>query len=490
MIEKRNVKFLEGATPAKLAFYLCLFNLVLKLVLIPTNRAEYTDGILQITLFSSPNRLYPPLYTFLVTLLGPIFRNPELAGRFISAICGSLIVLPVFFLARSLFNKQAAFFAGLVYTVSPVPLRWSLHAMTDSLFALLFFLAAFEIWRGFCPDSVNPGKRAIWGTVLAVLATLTRYQGVLLFPPLVLMIIFLVRKRWRFLFPLLVQTLWLLPVFWMVFSGFRHPEQFAERAGGDFLSSLANIGNLFESFLSYTPYFMIWPIFFLFLAGLFYLGWSESRKRIFFGLFLYLAVFLLLLQSAFSSFQSRYLLPLGPFAAVFAGWGMETLRKKWEARPLLFTLLFAVTIVYGMGFGLASVFLQREVFRDIKEASLYLKNLPGETVIYSNEAYKDLGAVKMRYWSGRAILPYEGERDLPPGSVLCLSSAYGGARAFTGHRAWLRRKYGVKLLASFECGIVPLLPDVMEEPVSHQNPLALTFRYTPQHFRTEIYRIP
>ncbi len=481
---------IETLPARRLILLLCLFNLILKLALLPTNRAEYTDGILQLTLFSHSNKLYPPLFTIIALFLKPLFGNAEFAGRFVSAVASTALVLPIFFLARRLFDKRAAFFAGVVYTISPVALRWSIHAMTDALFALIFFLAAVEYLKALVTLDESSDKHLVWATFLVVLATLTRYQGVLLFPPIVFLIIIVcVRRRTIPVKIVAVQVLWALPILWMVFYGFRHPAQFAERAGASGWQTILNILNLFESFLAYSPYFLTLPVCFAFIAGLFYLGWGERNRWIFAALFGYLLIALLLLQSAFSSFQSRYLLLLIPFTSIFAGWGMAALKERWRVRPLLFSVFFTVTVLYGMGFGLTSIFLQRETFSDLKDAALFLRSLPEDAPIYSNEAYKDLGPVKMRYWSGRDVRPYEGRQKLPAGAVLCLTSAYGGITAFEQYKIRRLPRYQPELLAAFGARIVPLLPDVMQEPGTHQNPLALTFRYTPQHFRTEIYLI-
>ncbi|MBN1902259.1 glycosyltransferase family 39 protein [Candidatus Sumerlaeota bacterium] len=489
MSDKSSLDPFEKWSEKSLLTGLFIFNFLLKIALIGINRAEYTDGILQITLFSNPNRLYPPLFTILVHILTPIFRNPELAGRFISVLSGSLLAIPVFLLTRRIFDKTAAFFAGVVFTVSPMALRWSLHSMTDMIFALIFFLAVSS-WIHAAADSRKDSRKAFTAaTVLAVLATLTRYQGVLLAPPILFLLVMISMRQRRFPWKETAwQILWALPVLWIYFYGFRHPQQFVERAGNSPGQTVILILNVFESFLAYSPYFLTLPVFFFMLAGLFYPGGYRNERAILLGIFLYMVTSLLLLQSAFSSFQSRYLLPLLPMAAVFAGRGMAALKIFWKRRPLVFNILFIVTILYGIGFGLTSVFLQRETFGDLKEAALFLRELPHGVKIYSNETYKDLGPVKMRFWSKRDIESFDVSRDFPSGAFVCFSSAYGGFQSFEEYN--LKFKYRANLLRTYGAEIVPLLPDVMQEPYSHQNPLAMTFRYTTQYFITAIYKIP
>jgi dolichyl-phosphate-mannose-protein mannosyltransferase len=482
---------IESTSPGKIVLGLFVFNLLLKLALTPVNLAEYTDGILQITLFSEPNKLYPPFFTLLVQLLSVATGNPERAGRIISAISGALTVIPIFLLANSFFNKKAAFFASLLYTVSPVPLRWSIHSMTDCLFTLIFFLAIYEFLKAAVSFDKNSDKSLMKAIILTVLSTMTRYQGILFIPPLVLLIILLYVKKKRIPYKsIAAMFLWILPLLWMLLFGFRHHGQFAERAGPNFWMTFINTLNVFESFLAYSPYFLTWPICFLFLAGIFMLNWNKKEQKITGFLFLYLTFVLLILQAAFSSFQSRYLLPLIPMVCIFAGWGLSVLKEKWKNSQWLWGIVFIIALVYGMSFGLLSVFFQRESFADIKEAAIYINEIPETTPVYSNEAYKNLGPVKMRFWSGREVLPFEAKTILPRGSILCISSAYGGAGAFKQMRPWLIKTYRLELLASYESRLIPLFPDIMQEPHTHQNPLALTYRYIPQKFRTEIYRVP
>jgi len=144
--------------------------------------------------------------------------------------------------------------------------------------------------------------------------------------------------------------------------------------------------------------------------------------------------------------------------------------------------------------------LQRGVFGDIKEAGEFLRTLPGSTPIYSNEMYKtNITGNKLAFYSGKPIrhvdiipLP-DGRIALdpppPPGAILCLHSAYGGMHVFQQLLPHLQRHYNLTELKRCYAYIVPLLPDVMEEPVSHQNPLAWFFRYQKQRFYTVIYQI-
>lgn len=78
------------------------------------------------------------------------------------------------------------------------------------------------------------------------------------------------------------------------------------------------------------------------------------------------------------------------------------------------------------------------------------------------------------------------------GSILAVHSAYAGGREGLRMLAGgLARRYELAPLEGgvFESRLVPLLPDIMEQPLTHQNPLAWLLRYRTQYFRTELYLV-
>ncbi|HET7106183.1 MAG TPA: glycosyltransferase family 39 protein [Candidatus Acidoferrum sp.] len=93
--------------------------------------------------------LYPPLYPWLVAGATAIVGNSELAGRIVSAVCGSLWVIPLMFIARSAFGGAAGLIAGIIAVVGP-PLI-AISGTVQSEPAYLVFQAAgvyfaLQIW--------------------------------------------------------------------------------------------------------------------------------------------------------------------------------------------------------------------------------------------------------------------------------------------------------------------------------------------------------
>jgi hypothetical protein len=250
-------------------------------------------------------------------------------------------------------------------------------------------------------------------------------------------------------------------------------------------------------------------------------------------LLLYVALAVLAAQSVFQSFLTRYLLPLLPLVLTCAGAGMARMERflASEANPSwrkagrwLLPLTVGVTMVWPLGFGLASVFVQREAFGDLYAAGrLIRREMPPSTKVYSNETYKkNMNAIKIAFASRHQaeLIPdiqgIEALDSLPPsqrrgileawseaadargvprmesGSVVVLHSAYGGRAGVAFLETILSRRYKLKPVPGgyFESRIVPLFPDIMQEPGTHQNPLAWGLRYQPQEFQTRLYVIP
>src|SRR5690606_28342140 len=117
-----------------------LINLVLRAPLLFINKAEYTDGILQLIQFSENTGIYPPLYTAITWPFSYIIGQLW-AGRFVSYLFSVAAVIPLYLMARRSFGMRAAVFTALVYTVAPESLRWSTRVMTESMFSFFFWFA-------------------------------------------------------------------------------------------------------------------------------------------------------------------------------------------------------------------------------------------------------------------------------------------------------------------------------------------------------------
>lgn len=93
--------------------------------------------------------LYPPLFPWLIAGAAAIVGNSELAGRIVSAVCGSLWVIPLMFITRTAFDEAAGLIVGIIGVVGP-PLI-AISGTVQSEPAYLVFQAAgvyfvLQIW--------------------------------------------------------------------------------------------------------------------------------------------------------------------------------------------------------------------------------------------------------------------------------------------------------------------------------------------------------
>jgi 4-amino-4-deoxy-L-arabinose transferase-like glycosyltransferase len=554
--QSRTITSLQSSlSPRQIVLALLAVNLVWRLLWLPLSKGAYTDGILQVDMVQFGLTYWPPLYGIMTRLFawapGVGLEN---SGRIVSLICGTLTVIPVAIIAQRLFGIRAALMAMVVYTCSPIPLRWSLQVMSDAPFTLLWMLslafmvlAADALW----PDHfLQPGdekrpadhrgamQRLLLASLLGALATLTRYQGIFLFP-LIALIFYGSQSSvagapsdskeenersktkagdgdstapapgGRSAFPAWVTlTPWLILPVWLLQKGpgalMIHVSQIGERAqAGSLLQTLLNYWWYFEQFVLSSPYFLTYGIFGFAVYGLFRTQYKTMRIR--FGAYasLYLILAILALQSVFQAFQSRYLLPLVPLFCIAAGHGIAIWQKRCMEHQGRFLALVIPALAFGLLFSAAVAFYQGTPFLDIKQASEYVASLPQthetlqlEREIFTTEVYNaDIPTPKVEFWTGRPeIRILGGDLQPKPGDYIILPSIYGGL----GRGGWtqyqqVKKEISMLLpareIAKFASISYPLLPDIMEEPGTHVNPLAWHLRYIRQNFETAVLEV-
>lgn len=202
----------------------------------------------------------------------------------------------------------------------------------------------------------------------------------------------------------------------------------------------APVWAMFESFLYLAPYFFTPGLVALALVGALRGGWPSQRGWAVLAGWAWFVACIVVSQAFFQSFLSRYLLPITPLVAVAGGLGIDVALRRF---PRFGTAVVALSLAWGLAFGLCSIVLQRQAFGDLAQAGRALADLdPAGAPIFSNETYKaeaGMGAIKLEWWSGRSdIRPFD---ELPtkgrPGSLIVLSSAYGGPEGYmAASRRW------------------------------------------------------
>jgi len=128
------------------------------------SRAEFAEGM----------QPYPPVYSALIAFGYTLVHDAEKAAQWISAIMGSLALIPFYHLTRSVFGPRIAYIAGWLFVFQPALIRASGDVLSEPTY-LFFFLCAFCA----AERALREGKRSafiqlgIWDA----LAYLTRPEG-------------------------------------------------------------------------------------------------------------------------------------------------------------------------------------------------------------------------------------------------------------------------------------------------------------------------
>jgi hypothetical protein len=472
-------------------------NLAIKTPLLWLNQAEYTDGLILLRLFENRCPFYMPLTTALCRAVEWTGAEPVLAGRIVSLVAHVATLFPLFAAARWLTgSRAAALWSAVLYSLSPVPCRWGVRVMTDSLFGLLWWmsLAAFL-------ESVRVRERAsvrACGRTLTfgALAALTRQTGWILLPLGILGLLRARRARPRWSAAVLV--LWALPLGWMVWVGSfgGHGGQVAQR-----FTWAASV-SMIESYAGDWPLFVSWPIALLAAWALFRPAVAGQRWWWFLGVMAWCVLGVLALQCLIQSYLARYLLPLVGFVCILAGASLARLgaeHPRWLLPVAAITLVW-VTLLTG-----SSLWLQRTAWGDFREGAIRMGAIATpSTLCFTNESYPTWpagGTTKAEWWSDhpvQSVFVGRGDQthvaELPSESLVLLSTAYGGSAAVGRLFDTLSSLYTVEVVGEWERRLVPLLPDIMDgrfQPLLglHQNPLAMRFRHVPQQFWTLLIRI-
>jgi 4-amino-4-deoxy-L-arabinose transferase-like glycosyltransferase len=89
----------------------------------------------------------PPLYPLLIALVAPVLRDTELAGRLISLVFGSLMIVPVYALARQAYGNRVAACAGFLAAIYPFFIVNATSVLSETLFTALAFGGAALVLR-------------------------------------------------------------------------------------------------------------------------------------------------------------------------------------------------------------------------------------------------------------------------------------------------------------------------------------------------------
>lgn len=155
-----------------------------------------TDGVFYATLgkkLVSPHpwqgidAYWPPFYPVLIGLFSFLFKDLEFSGRMVSAIMGSILIIPAFFLIREVFPEKVARLSVILMIFHPRLVLSSQQVLTESTYTFLIVTGIFTGLIAF-------KKSKVWLFLLAGfifgLSYLTRPEGFFIYFLMALWVLF------------------------------------------------------------------------------------------------------------------------------------------------------------------------------------------------------------------------------------------------------------------------------------------------------------
>lgn len=123
----------------------------------------------QIDSFSSP------LYPFFIGIFYLFIKNLELAGRLVSVLFGTLLIVPVYFLSKRIYNKKVAIISSILVVFYFVLIQYSIEVLSESMYT---FLLAVGVLIGYIALVEQKNILYLLAGFIFGLCYLTRAEGI------------------------------------------------------------------------------------------------------------------------------------------------------------------------------------------------------------------------------------------------------------------------------------------------------------------------
>ena len=120
--------------------------------------------------------MFPPLFPLLIAAVSLLTHQSELAGRLISVIMGTLLVLPIYFITLHLYNRKVAHIAALLAACHPLLVGFASTVYSETIY--MTFVLSGAYWGLRCLSGETARGFVLAGGFFG-LAYLTRQEAVL-----------------------------------------------------------------------------------------------------------------------------------------------------------------------------------------------------------------------------------------------------------------------------------------------------------------------
>lgn len=440
----------------------------------------------------------PPLYPATILLFNLVTGNREAAGKLVSMLAASLTIFPLFFLGRRVYGQRAGLYAILLYTVSPLVLRWSIRVMGEATYTLFM---VFSIWL-FIEYFYSHSPRHIIGSLLfAAFAPLAHMPGrVLVLPAVFLYGYFVIwslitacrsdhrRKAllkkvgWIVILLPVVVAVWGINEIW--YSYLVRNLWYENQMKACLDSLQPRIARWSRDYALIFPYILTYPVAFFLLIGIgrsFFPFFRKSIRKVW--ILLFLAFFLMIFAGVVISkwWTTRYLYSLVPFSLVVAAYGLETFRFRIKRIDLSVVLLI-LCLLFSAGFSVVALRASRDSFGDVKRTAHFVRDNIKKGQVFSDEI------MKTGWWAQRPLIAYseQNKKRLRPNDYIVLHS-WGGTN-IPLELSYLRRRFDIEIIHEEKAEVTPILADDILSRGANA-PVVAEHRFEKQKFLALVIKI-
>ncbi len=123
-----------------------------------------------------PQLYFPPLYPLLIALFSLVTRNSELAGRLVSLLAGTCLLLPCAGIAARMYGRKVAYLCTVLAACHPLLIAFSTSVFSEALFATLLMSAVY--WTMRCLEEHKSRVQLLLAGIFWGLAYLTRPEAI------------------------------------------------------------------------------------------------------------------------------------------------------------------------------------------------------------------------------------------------------------------------------------------------------------------------
>ncbi len=160
---------------------LLIFSFLIRIPLLIYPEVIHVDGVLyvrharQILSWDWSVGRTHPFYPSLIALFHFLAPTDEIAGIWVSVIFGALLILPVFYLGKAIFDEKVGILAALIASVHPFLYTPSGSVLSESIF---HFLLAMSVLFGWYAFQGGRFRDIVLFGLLTSLSYLTRPEGI------------------------------------------------------------------------------------------------------------------------------------------------------------------------------------------------------------------------------------------------------------------------------------------------------------------------